>query len=129
MCIIANGGEVEVHEDSYEEGELDYVNGWNVLIEGYFDTVEEFVAALNKELYWDIKPEDCDFGEGVFRTSVMVNVDNEIPSEYEIEEWKKGNEMLYIADVFIPLECGPRPEKHDMTDDEARSFGFEVWSS
>ena len=129
LCIIANGGDVEIHEDSYEQGELEYVNSWNIEINGYFDTVEEFIAALSKELYWHLDPAACDFGEGVFRAYLTVNAENEEPSEYEYEQWKKGELMLYTADIFVPLECGPRPEKHDMTDDEARSFGFEVWSS
>ena len=44
--FILSGAEVEVYEDSYEEGEGDYVNGYSVDIHGRY-TLKELMKMLS----------------------------------------------------------------------------------
>lgn len=122
LRIITHGYECDVHEDDWEEGEGDYVNGWNGRLNGSFATKEELYKAIEKEIYLPVNDQTCEFYDGKLCLSWTVNVDNEEPTEEEYEDWKRGEETMYILDMFIPLEVGSAT--HDMSDEEAESFGL-----
>ena len=118
---------VDITEDDYEKGaEMQSCNQWDfTLKEHVFENMQEFIDTVNEAVYLDLKEDDFTFFEGAIRFSVMVDVDNDRASEYQIELWKKGEIKLYIADGFIPA-CYLPDLPHEMTDDEAKDFGFTV---
>lgn len=122
LRIITHGYECDVHEDDWEEGEGDYVNSWNGRLNGSFATKEELYKAIEKEIYLPVNDQTCQFYDGTLQLSWNVNVDNEEPTEEEFEAWKRGEETMYILDMFIPLEVGSAT--HGMSDEEAESFGL-----
>lgn len=70
------------------------------------------------------KVQDYYFMDGHLSTSAEVDVDNSEPSESQYEDWKRGQEKLYIADMYLAIEVG---SVHEMTDDEAQNFGFQLY--
>jgi len=102
----------DVCEDSYEKGELNSVNNYNLEISGkLYESYEEFVTALCDEFGCDkvkeyldsIEYDDFNGGEGNFYTDMTVDEDNLYPSESDFEEWKKGEKMLFNAHCYFKL--------------------------
>ena len=122
--LVTTKGVIETSEDDYEKGMGDYVNSWDFDVRGEYDSAEDLIKAIKKETYlfddYDIK--DFSFYDGSITTSAIVDEDNMTADKRDIEEWKKGEKMLYIADMYLSLECVS--DKHEMTDDEAEEFGF-----
>lgn len=121
---------VEVDEDSYEEGELDYVNSWSIdsLKGKTFDNVDELVQAINRaEWVFSADKSDYVYIDGRIDTDAAVNVDNVEPSKDEYEAWKRGELMLYNAHLMVGVTMVPAGMDHEMTPEEAESFGLEVY--
>lgn len=91
---------VDVHEDSYEDGELDFINYYKIeaLIKASnkVDAIKEF---FNNNLCFtlDLKYLDFDTENNCFRYNVLCDVDNYEISENSnlFKEWKKGKINLY----------------------------------
>lgn len=104
ITITITAPMVDVYEDSYEEGELGYVNNWegsNVtkLVRSYEDVRDLLADACDLSL----DAEEVYIGSfninGVddLQASIFVNNENTTPSEDEIASWKKGELKLYNA--------------------------------
>lgn len=122
--------EVEVAEDSYEQGELGYVNSWDIphLKGREFDTIESLIQAIADETYiFSDDKQDYIYIDGRIDTDATVNDLNERPSDAEYEDWKRGEIKLYNAHLLCGLEMVPKGYTHDMTDEEAEEFGLEVY--
>lgn len=120
---------VEVSEDSYNEGELDYVNSWTIdsLVGKTFNNVDELIKAINNaEWVFSDNKSDYVYIDSRIDTDATVNVDNEEPSEYEYEAWKRGELMLYNAHLMVGVTMVPTGLEHDMTEEEAESFGLDI---
>ena len=126
MKIIVNTkAYVDITRDDYEQGALDYVNSWDFDVRGEYDDIQSLIDAISVNSYvFSSMLSDYYFLDGSLHTSATVNNDNEIPTESEIELWKRGEENLYIADLYLPLSVG---SVHDMTEDEASAFGLDIY--
>jgi len=108
---------VDVYQDSYEDGELDYVNHWSNekvlwhvepenLREELLVNLEEY---FEKELLVDfdldsLKDELINYADDEFLwTNKFVDVDNCEPSEEEIAAWKRNELMLYNQNINIRI--------------------------
>lgn len=113
---------VDVYEDSYEEGELDYANGWDFDIRGSYDSLQDIINAVYKETYIfskDLKYWEYDEDLGLY-TDATVNVENGEPSSSEMKAFKNGEINLYNAHVQFRVEIVSEP--HIMTYTEFETF-------
>ena len=81
-------------------------------VKGKYDTIS---AALNavmsvncftEDALWSIT-NDADFGGDeriTFHCSLLVDVNNEEASEYQIREWKEGRQNLWCCDISVSLK-------------------------
>ena len=122
--LVTKKGTIEVSEDDYEKGMGDFVNSWDFDCRGEYDNAEDLIKAIQKETYLfdNYKVSDFVFYDGNIMSSDMVDEDNMKADKRDIDFWEKGEKKLYIADMFLSLECVS--DKHEMTDDEAEQFGF-----
>lgn len=120
---------VEVTEDSYSDGELDYVNSWSIdsLKGKTFDNADELIKAINDaEWIFSDNKSDYVYIDSRIDTDATVNVDNEKPSDYEYEAWTHDELMLYNAHLMVGVTMVPSGLEHDMTEEEAESFGLAI---
>lgn len=126
--LVRSKAYVDITEDNYEHGaSLGIVNQWDFDVRGKYDSMQDLIDDIHSVSYqvFSNNIDDYSFGDGALRTSAMVNDENDVPTDGEYEAFKRGEITLYIADMWLPLEVG---SVHDMTDDEARSFGIkEIW--
>jgi hypothetical protein len=113
---------VDVCEDSYEEGELGYVNSWDFDIRGSYDSLQDIINAVYKATYVfskDLKYWEYDEDLGLY-TDATVNVEYEEPSSSEMKSFKNGEINLYNAHVQFEVEIVSEP--HIMTNTEFETF-------
>ncbi len=115
---------VDVYEDSYNEGEGDYVNGWDFDIRGSFDTIQQLVTKLAEYGFSD-NPNDYVYLDGTLQSDAFQDADGIEPSNSDIEAWKRGEITLYNAHLVLPLGVGSAI--HQMTEDEAEAFGIPIY--
>lgn len=56
------------------------------------------------EGYTNVKLKDCEEYEGILQTSVLETNDEFLPTENQVELWKKGKINLFLADYSIYME-------------------------
>lgn len=119
--------EVEVYEDNYENGEGEYVNGWNLSIKGKtFKSLSEIVDAVSNEEYiFSDDKKNWIYMDGRLLTDALVDVNNEEPDEADIQMWRNGDLELFVARLDIAVEV--YDEAHDLTEEEAEEEGFEIY--
>lgn len=125
--IIRDPAFVDITEDDYEHGASTQItNSWDFDVRGEYDTLQELVDAIaNNSYVFSNNIADYYYLDGRLGTSATVDVDNDIPSDSQIEAWKRGEETLYIADLYLALEVGGG--SHEMTEDEAEAFGLSIY--
>jgi hypothetical protein len=113
--MLANGGgvdggakiridsvDMDVYEDSYEEGEGSYVIGYSRDdLVGKLVNPKELVSFLSKELFTNDSPSNYSVMDGAIFTSQLVDEDSNKPSERQKAEWKKGDLTLYSENYRI----------------------------
>lgn len=126
--LVRSEAYVDITEDNYEHGASTSIsNQWDFDVRGEYDSMQALIDDIHSVSYqvFSDNIDDYSFGDGALRTSAMVNAENDVPTDEEYEAFKRGEITLYIADMWLPLEVG---SVHDMTDDEAESFGIkEIW--
>lgn len=103
--------EADVYNESYENGELDYVNTWNynsdyVINDNITDIVKSIKDFMENHLYYDwenLKGIEYDDYIDEIQSNMIVNEDNEELSEWEYEEFKNGKDF-YSLNFSIRLE-------------------------
>lgn len=94
-----------VYEDSYSEGELNFVNSWSqnmiVKAETVLDAVKQYYA---KELFMDFNLNHVIIEMDTIDDSRLVNEDNQVPSERERDEWEAGRKTLYTEQITIRVQ-------------------------
>ena len=124
--IVRLKGEVEIYEDSYENGEGAYVNAWDFDVRGTYDTFQDLINAIKNETYcFTNQPSNYVFLDGTIQTDAIVDEESEEPSDRQLEAWKRGEYELYAARLVLPIEVGA--ESHEMTEEEAEMFGISVY--
>lgn len=122
---------VDTEEDDYEKGYLpnSYGASWDgTLPKRVYRSKDELLNDIRKaDWLWEkLTDEDFNFCNGCLRWSAMADVENTPPDEQQLERWRKGEERLWCADGHLYLEVLPE-EPHEMTDDEAKALGFNIW--
>lgn len=121
---------VEVYEDTYEDGEGQYVNSWDIseIVGDTYDDVDALITAINKASgVFSTDKSDYYYIDGRIDTAAEVNVDNYEPTEDEYALWKRGELMLYAAHLSVGVTMVPTGFEHEMTEEEAEAFGLEVY--
>jgi hypothetical protein len=129
---------VDVYEDSYEKGEGNFVNSYNLssVEKQTFESAKDLMEAINDFMGIDAKPADYSVtkGEGQgqafwLRTDVQQDADSTAPSQGQIEEWKRGELMLYNASVSVSVEAYEvSPMSDSDVEDLFLASGFTEWS-
>lgn len=102
--IRINYVDVSVYKDSYEDGETDNVNNYDMNhIKGSIVTPKELVSFLAKNIYTSDNPADYVILDNNIHTSQLQDVDGSEASDSERERWMKGNLELYSANFVISV--------------------------
>lgn len=114
-------GWVDVFEDDYKDGQLEYVNCWSIPKKEIeletLDTIESkhliknaIIDFLNNEiLFYDnkITPDKISDNITVIDNRVctiqLANNENFEPTKNQIELWKNSDLMLYVQDISIAI--------------------------
>ena len=119
--IVSKYGFVDVYEDDYESGQGAHVNTLDFDVRGRYDSFEQLVSAIDKQIYFNLTASDYEFYDGAIHSSQSVDVNNYVADKNDFELFRNGELDLYIADVYLPLDVG---EVRAMNDDDAESFGI-----
>lgn len=99
--------EHNVFIDNYENGEGKSVNFYILKSECKALTVQDAILNHFKNtvyLPFDFKHADIDKDQNVIFYSHIVNVDNEKPTETEVEKWKKEQIELFSNNIIITAQ-------------------------
>ena len=95
--VVAN---VDVYVDSYEHGELEYANSWDVIGEVVAESpLEAIQGMMEKHLYYDFCPKHLSAEDDMCSYTVMVDNDNAEADGNDIAKWKKDELKLYSANI------------------------------
>ena len=124
MQIIVNSkGLVDVYEDDFERGEGALVNTWEADVRGTYSSIQELISQISSYGF-SSNLEDYGFIDGRIFTDAMVDVDNDEPSEAQIEAWKRGEEQLYTARFDLPVSV---EDIRRMTEEDAEALGIGIY--
>ena len=102
----------EVFIDKFNEGELDYVNGYTQEAQIKAENPESAIAEyFDKHLYYDFNmncayiphQEEETETKNTLHYSVLVDNDNNQASEREVEGWKEDKITLYSNNIFLEI--------------------------
>ena len=102
----------EVFIDKFNEGELDFVNAYNIEAKVKAESVENAIQEyFDKHLYYDFNmnhayvphQEEETEEKNTLHYSVLVDVDNNKASGQEVEEWKEDKLTLYSNNIFLKI--------------------------
>jgi len=117
---------VDVMVDSYEQGEGEQVNSWTFQVADGFRTAQDLIDDIAESSgIFSNDINDYVVLDSSLQTDATVNVDNMIPTDAEIEAWKRGELELYVAHLWVNLQVGSAT--HDITDEEAEAFGLSIY--
>lgn len=117
---------VDVMVDSYEQGEGEQVNSWTFQVADGFRTAQELIDDIAESSgIFSNDINDYVVLDSSLQTDATVNAENDIPTEEELEAWKRGELELYVAHLWVRLQVGSAT--HDITDEEAEAFGLSVY--
>jgi len=111
MAYRISNGYVDVCEDDYENGCS--LKSWaqefpNNLYRKTFETQEELKALIAEGFYMDAADVDIiadSYDDEVrFTVSTLVDDDNLQPSDFQLEQWKRGEIKLYCMDIYFNVE-------------------------
>ena len=92
--------------DSYERGEGKQVNCYDIESTQRTETIREAIENhFNNTIYLPFKFEHAETNEDktVLYWSNLVDENNEEPSKYDIEKWKKEEKELYSNNIEITI--------------------------
>lgn len=126
VILVQSNAYVEVSEDDYEQGVGRNVNTWEFDVSGQYSSAQELVDAIAAKSYcFSNKLEDYYFMDDHLTTSAEVDDDNLPVDDRDFDAFKSGEVNWYIADMYLQLTVVSEP--HEMTPDEAESFGFNLY--
>lgn len=96
-----------IYVDSYEQGEKNQVNYYTMESIQKTETVREAIENhFNNTVYLPFNFDKADTNEekdAIFWSN-LVDENNAEPSQYDIEEWKKGEKELYSNNTTIFID-------------------------
>ena len=95
----------DVYKDSYNEGETENINYYNLKsIVQAKNPKEAIKQYFDKELCYSFNIDNSDTDEdGVLHYSVLVDEENSEATEKEIELWKEGKKVLYSNNITLSI--------------------------
>ena len=124
--FLVNKCFVDVYEDSYEEGELDWEKNYYININGTY-TLDELMKKLS-DYGFSSNPKDyLWWNENKFSelmTDALLCEDDTEPSKKELEEWQNGELKLYAHRLSMDIQL---IDVRDLTDEDAKEFGFSLY--
>jgi hypothetical protein len=102
----------EVFIDKFNEGELDFVNAYNLEAQVKAENPENAIAEYFKnQLYYDFNmnhayvphQEEETEEKNTLHYSVLVDNDNNQASGYDVESWKEDKLTLYSNNIFLSI--------------------------
>ena len=107
----------DVYVDDYERGELDHRNYWENDTLDFYEIKENLSDTLNDKIKYYIesilyaeynqewlKDVLCNYYDDYFYYNNFVNVDNETPTEKEVELWRNGKVELFNQTICITIK-------------------------
>lgn len=111
MAYRISNGYVDVCEDNYENGcslEIWTQEFPSNLYRKSFETKDELKALIAEGFYMDAADVDIiadSYDDEVrFTVSTLVDDDNLQPSNFQLEQWKRGEIKLYCMDIYFNVE-------------------------
>ena len=123
--FLVNKCFVDVYEDSYEEGELDWEKNYNVS----FDrpcTLDELMRKLSSYGFSDDPSDYMWWNENKYSelmTDALLCEDDTEPSKRELEDWKNGELKLYTHRLSMNIQL---IDVRDLDAKDAKEFGFQL---
>jgi len=97
----------DIYEDSYKDGELNFVNGYNLSEEVKANNWKEAVKTYFEDfLYYSFDFKYADIYENRLNWAVLVDEDNfQIGENEEIcKQWKEDKVKLYSNNISIKIQ-------------------------
>ena len=123
--FLVNKCFVDVYEDSYEEGELDWEKNYYIS----FDrpcTLDELMRKLSSYGFSDDPSDYMWWNENKFSelmTDALLCEDDTEPSKRELEDWKNGELKLYTHRLSMNIQL---IDARDLDAKDAKEFGFQL---
>ena len=105
--------EVQVYEDSYDEGEGENTYNYSINVDGDSIPTKSLVEFLSNAIGTSDNPNDYMLDDGIVQTSELQDKDGNKPSKSEIESWKKGQTELFTANYLISISLIAEIEASD----------------
>lgn len=118
-------------EDSYENGAFGRDIFWDYQLDLEASSLKELFTKIKKELgmeskdfYWGVELSDMN-GKTCFKVDYEGDEEDTLiaASKREIEDWKKGNQRLWLIRGTIPVLKAVKPS--NVPDDEMEAFARE----
>lgn len=95
----------DIYVDDWNEGELDFVNGYSMSETIEAETWKEAVNTyFEKVLHYNLGIENCDIEDDYIVTSCLVDEDILQPTDKEVEDWKEGKRTLYSNVIMVYVD-------------------------
>lgn len=123
--FLVNKCFVDVYEDSYEEGELDWEKNYYIS----FDrpcTLDELMRKLSSYGFSDDPSDYMWWNENKYSelmTDALLCEDDTEPSKRELEDWKNGELKLYTHRLSMNIQL---IDARDLDSKDAKEFGFQL---
>lgn len=116
---------VDIYEDSYEQGELDYIQSYDVSLKGMYRSLNDLLYELGT-CGFSNKVQDyyLNIDTGELWISSLQNGDGEEPSNIEMQLFKEGKINLYAAHLNVGISI---VSEHDITETEAKELGLTIY--
>lgn len=115
--VVEISGFVDVYEDSYNEGQLTFMNEWELdtktfsisdILEDKELIKKEVIDFINKELFNDVKEDDyihlfSNFIDNRLFWSQMCDAENNEPTKTQYRLWKDEKIKLYTQNFDISI--------------------------
>ena len=123
--FLVNKCFVDVYEDSYEEGELDWEKNYYIS----FDrpcTLDELMRKLSSYGFSDDPSDYMWWNENKYSelmTDALLCEDDTEPSKRELEDWKNGELKLHTHRLSMNIQL---IDARDLDAKDAKEFGFQL---
>ena len=113
-------------EDSYEEGVIGGGVSWDIDLDLSENSLEELFKKVQKNLYmngkgyyWSVELSDVN-DETCFLVEYEGDEDNDLASDRQIEDWKNGDERLWLVRGRVRVMKAIKPS--NVPDEEMEAF-------
>ena len=123
--FLVNKCFVDVYEDSYEEGELDWEKNYHISFDRPY-TLNELMKKLSSYGFSDDPSDYMWWNENKYSelmTDALLCEDDTEPSKRELEDWENGELKLYTHRLSMNIQL---IDVRDLDAKDAKEFGFQL---